>query len=74
MDSTEANVVLNEIITTLGEDGTEKPVMEIQDRKQLGYAVCIKTFLGAVRKQTVDAVAAKHKLKVSEESDGLLLC
>jgi hypothetical protein len=74
MDAAEANVVLNEIIQALDEDGPEKPVMEIQNREQLGYAVCIKTFLGAARKQAVDAVAAKHKLEVSEESDGLVLC
>jgi hypothetical protein len=74
MDSAEANVVLNEIIQELEEGGSEKPVMEIQNRENSSYAVCIKTFLGAVRKQTVDAVAAKHKLKVTEETDGLVLC
>ncbi|NLF88918.1 hypothetical protein GX563_08870 [Candidatus Bathyarchaeota archaeon] len=74
MDSAEANVVLNEIIQELAEGGPEKPVMEIQNREQLGYAVCIKTFLGAAKKQIVDAVAAKHRLKVSEEADGLILC
>jgi hypothetical protein len=74
MDSAEANVVLNEIINTLGDSTSDKPVIEIEDREANGYAVCIKTFLGAVKKQVIDSVAAKHKLTVSEEADGLVLC
>lgn len=74
MDSAEANVVLNEIIDALGDSTSDRPVIEVQDRVANGYAVCIKTFLGAAKKQAIDTVAANHKLTLSEESDGLVLC
>jgi hypothetical protein len=74
MDSAEANVVLNEIISAIESSSTDKPVIEIQNREANGYALCIKTFLGAAKKQVIDAVAAKHKLTLSEESDALVLC
>jgi hypothetical protein len=74
MDSAEANTVLNEIISVLGDSYTEKPLIEIQNRVSAGYSVCIKTFLGAAMKQEVEAIAQKHKLIVSEESEGLALC
>ncbi len=74
MDSAEANAVLNEIISALEDTSPEKPVIEIQNHKPERYSVCIKTFLGAAKKQIVDAIAQKHKLAVSEESEGLVLC
>jgi hypothetical protein len=74
MDSAEANVVLNEIINALGDNTPDKPVIEVQNHEANGYAVCIKTFLGAAKKQAIDSVAAKHKLTLSEEADGLVLC
>lgn len=74
MDSAEANVVLNEIMNTLGDSTSDKPVIEVQNREANGYAVCIKTFLGAAKKQVIDAVAVRHKLMVSEEAEGLVLC
>jgi hypothetical protein len=74
MDSAEANTVLSEILQTLGESSPEKPVIEIQNRMSDGYAVCIRTFMGTAKKQVVDAVAAKHKLTVSEEAEALVLC
>lgn len=74
MDSAEANVVLNEIMNTLGDSTSDKPVIEVQNREANGYAVCIKTFMGTAKKQVIDAVAAKHKLTVSEETEGLVLC
>jgi GTP cyclohydrolase I len=74
MDSAEANKVLNEIINAIGEGSTDKPVIEIENRQSKGYAVCIRTFMGAAKKQVVDAVAAKHKLTVSEEAEALVLC
>jgi hypothetical protein len=74
MDSVEANVVLNELVNAFGDSTSNKPVIEVQDRETNGYAVCIKTFLGAAKKQAIDAVAAKHKLTVSEEAEALVLC
>ena len=74
MDSAEANVVLNEIISAIESSSTDKPVIEIQNREANGYALCIKTFLGTAKKQVIDEVAARHKLKLSEESDALVLC
>jgi hypothetical protein len=74
MDSAEANTVLNEILNALGDITPNKPVIEIENRKPAGYAVCIKTFLGTAKKQVVDAVATKHKLTVSEEAEALVLC
>ena len=74
MDSAEANSVLNEILNAIGDITPNKPVIEIENRKPAGYAVCIKTFLGTAKKQVVDTVAAKHKLMVSEEAEALVLC
>jgi hypothetical protein len=74
MDSAEANVVLNEIISALEDSTPDKPVIQIKNRESNGYAVCIQTFLGTAKKQVIDAVAARHKLTVSEESEGLVLC
>lgn len=74
MDSAEANAILNEIINALEDNSPEKPVIEIQNREKEGYSVCIKTFLGTAKKQVVNKVAIKHKLTVSEESKGLVLC
>jgi hypothetical protein len=74
MDSAEANVVLNEIISALESSSQDKPIIEVQNRESNGFSVCIKTFLGTAKKQVVDAVATKHKLTVSEESEGLVLC
>jgi hypothetical protein len=74
MDSAEANAVLNEIVSALEDSSPDKPVIEVQNRKSEGYAVCIKTFLGTARKQVIDTVAKKHKLRVSEEAEGLVLC
>jgi hypothetical protein len=74
MDSAEANIVLNEIISTIEDSSSDIPVIEVQNREADGYAVCIKTFLGAAKKQVIDAVAVKHKLTVSEEAEGLVLC
>ena len=44
MDSAEANVVINEIINTLGDNTPDKPIIEVQNREANGYAVCIRTF------------------------------
>lgn len=74
LDSAEANTVLREIIDVLGDNYSEKSLIEIQNRASAGYSVCIKTFLGAAMKQEVEAIAKKHKLKVSEEPEGLVLC
>ncbi len=71
MNSAEANTVLNEILNALGDTSLDKPVIEIQNRKSKGYAVCIRTFLGTAKKQVIDAVASKHKLTVSEEAEAL---
>lgn len=74
MDSAEANIVLNEIVNAIESSSSDKPVIQIQNRESNGYAVCIQTFLGAAKKQVIDAVAARHKLMVSEEAEGLVLC
>jgi hypothetical protein len=74
MDSAEANIVLNEIVSALEDTSPDKPIIEVQNRQSNGYAVCIKTFLGAAKKQVIDSVAVKHKLMVSEEADALVLC
>ncbi len=42
-------------------------------QKSSDYSVCIKAFLGAARKQQVEAIAQKHKLKMSEEREALVL-
>jgi hypothetical protein len=72
MDLTEANAVSDEIIAAFKENNNEKPDIEIQNNNG-EYAVCIKNFLGATRKQIVTEIAQKHELKASEESEGLTL-
>jgi len=55
------------------DNNIEKPDIEIQNRNNEEYLVCIKNFLGTTRKQIVTDIAQKHKLKISEELEGLIL-
>lgn len=73
MDLTKANTVLAEIIGEFEDNNIEKPMIEIQKRNYDEHVVCIKNFLGTTRKQIVTNIAQKHNLKMSEESEGLLL-
>jgi hypothetical protein len=73
MDSAEATTVLNEVLASLEGTGLERYKFEIRTDANERYSVCIRAFLGAVRKRQVEDIAAKHKLTISEESEGLIL-
>ena len=73
MNLTAANAVSDEIIAAFKEGNIEQPDIEIQNLNNKDYLVCIKNFLGTTRKQIVTDIAQKHSLKVSEESDGLII-
>ncbi len=76
MDSKEAQLVINEVLAVLEETELDKySVMGIKGKKEYSedYTVCIKGFLGAVRKQRIYEIAKKHGLQAQEDIEGLTI-
>jgi hypothetical protein len=76
VDSKEAQHVINEVLAVLEETALEKySVMGINGKKKCSedYSVCIKGFLGALRKQRIYEIAKKHGLQAQEDIEGLTL-
>ncbi len=73
MNKNEASVVLDEVLRVL-EDTNLGKYSVIQSMGKSGdYSVCVKAFLGIARKQQLEIIARKHKLKMSEEPQALVL-
>ena len=74
MDLAEATTVLNEILAALENTGLERYEFELRTKGgSKRYCVCIKAFLGTVRKQQVEAIAEKHGLKTEEQANYFVL-
>ena len=76
MDSKEAQLVINEVLAVLEETALDKySVIGVMGKKEYsdGYTVCVKGFLGTVRKQRVYDIAKKYGLHAQEDLEGLIL-
>ncbi len=76
MDSSEAQIVLAEILKVLENSSLDSYLLaEIKGShvNAEGYAVEIKAFLGTVREQQVYGIAKKYGLGVKEGREGLTL-
>jgi hypothetical protein len=76
VDSKEAQLVINEVLAVLEETALDKySVIGVKDKSEYsdGYTVCVKGFLGAVRKQSIYEIAKKHGLQAQEDIEGLTL-
>jgi hypothetical protein len=76
VDSKEAQLVISEILVVLEETALEKySVIGVKSKTEYSedYTVCVKGFLGAVRKQLVYEIAKKHGLHAREDLEGIIL-
>jgi hypothetical protein len=76
VDSKQAQLVINEVLAVLEETALDKYlVISVKANKEhsAGYNVCVKGFLGTVRKQRVYEIAKKYGLLAREDLDGLVL-
>ena len=76
MDSKEAQLVINEVLAVLEETALDKySVIGVMGKKEYSddYTVCVKGFLGTVRKQRVYDIAKKYGLHAQEDLEGLIL-
>ena len=76
MDSKEAQLVINEVLAVLEETALDKySVIGVKAKNEYsdGYTVCVKGFLGAVRKQLIYDIAKKYGLNAQEDLEGLIL-
>ena len=70
MDSKEAQLVINEVLAVLEETSLDKySVIGVKGKKEYshGYTVCVKGFLGAVRKQRIYDIAKIYGLHTQED-------
>jgi hypothetical protein len=76
VDSKEAQHVINEVLAVLEETALDKySVIGVKAKSEYsdGYTVCVKGFLGDVRKTRIFEIATKHGLHAREDLEGLLL-
>jgi cell division protein FtsL len=74
VDSKEAQLVTGEVLAVLEETAMDKYiVIAVKKGASDDYSVCIKGFLGVLRKQRVYDIAEKHGLQATEDIEGLIL-